>query len=162
MHVIVCNSSGIKRETLFSLKWSSIAEIFSRRRAATTDRSVSVRRAPPRLPSEKYSLAGNWAVSLAQVSSRDIVVTAAATGTLNRSVANMGDKAGKKQNCGTILYDSDTSSSFSNPLRWESQWGVRFREYHGNLSKRRQSMEYVVKTSRCIATQFAGKQRNFA
>lgn len=64
-----CNSGGIKRETLLSLKQGSTAEISAV--AAVDDRSIGISaplRAPPRLPSEKYSLAGNWAVSLAQVS----------------------------------------------------------------------------------------------
>jgi len=60
---VSCNSGGIKRETLFSLKQGSTVEISTA--AATTDRSVSVRRAPPRLPiREKYSLSGNWTVSI--------------------------------------------------------------------------------------------------
>lgn len=63
---VPCNSSGIKREILLSLKQDSTAEISTA--VAPRQQIDRYRLAAARLPSEKHSLAGNWAVSLAQVS----------------------------------------------------------------------------------------------
>lgn len=63
---VPCNSGGIKRETPLSLKQGSTAEISAAAAVAANDRSIGI--GTPRLPSDKHSLAGNWAVSLAQVS----------------------------------------------------------------------------------------------